>query len=249
MAHKVLQKPDQDHIHQLRIALRRFRLSIKLYEFITSTKAGNKLKKSLKKLTNSLGCLRNIDEAILYFRVHTHLSSNHQVYKNLSKLRTVQVKLIKDLLRKFDDKFDTLVIEMTSQLKSVSYTKENNISLLNYASNVSETLSKSIHANLDTSTKKKQRKSRHALRIAIRKWRYYLELFSSVLNRDYDWLLKKLKKYQSLLGQINDVASFDKLCRKMKLTPPDAKLIRSNLVADEKYLLKKFSRLLDKLPL
>jgi len=243
---KAVKHSSDDDIHYLRIALRRFRLSLKLYEYFTGKKAKRKLKASLRKLTKNLGSLRNIDEAFHYFQAHDYFSFRHAVYKDLSNMRSLQVKLMKTMLQEFDHHFDNLVKEMATSLKSLQFAEKDYLLLSAHVSSISSEFSKNIHAHLDIATNSKKRKSRHALRIAIRKWRYSLELFASVLNRDYDSLLKAMKKYQTLLGQINDISSFIKLCRCTSLTKYEIKCIDKELQADEKVLLKKLSKLVNK---
>jgi CHAD domain-containing protein len=247
---KVIINAELSDIHHLRTALRRFCLSLKLYEYFTSRKVKKSFKKSLKYLTSMLGKLRDIDEAVLYFQSHKNYSSRHQLYKNLAKMRSIYVESVKNLLNDFGGDFDNLILKMSTQLKSRSFTEESNLSLLTHVSNISTKLSHAIHASLDDILgDAKQRKSRHALRVAIRKWRYYLELFAIILNRDYDSLIKILRIYQTILGEINDIATFVKLCNAMALSPPVAKHIKKTLLLNEKHLLKKLAKLIKSKPL
>jgi CHAD domain-containing protein len=55
---KVLKKSEPDDIHDLRTALRRLRLTLKLFEYFASSEVNKKLKKSLKKLGFMLGRIR-----------------------------------------------------------------------------------------------------------------------------------------------------------------------------------------------
>jgi CHAD domain-containing protein len=134
-------------------------------------------------------------------------------------------------------------------LKIISFTKKSERSMLTFFSNLSNHYSKTIHDLLAISIESKQWKSRHALRIAIRKWRYMLEIFAVVLDRDYDLLLNQLKKYQLVLGRINDVAAFGALCKDMELSSAERKLIEITLLKEEKVLLKKFTKLIKQKPL
>jgi len=246
---KVLKKPDPDDIHDLRTSLRRLRLALKLFEYFASSDVNKKFKKSLRKLSSILGGLRNIDEALLFFHAQISFSVSHQFYKKLKTNRSLKWRRLKKLLHLFDDQFDKLVQKMTVELKAISFTKKSERSMLTFFSNLSDHYSKTIHDLLAISIESKQWKSRHALRIAIRKWRYILEIYAVVLDRDYDSLLNQLKKYQLVLGRINDVAAFGALCRDMELSSAERKLIEITLLKEEKVLLKKFSKLIKRKPL
>lgn len=241
---RVLKKSDPDDIHDLRIALRRFRVALKLFEYFTSSQAKKKFKKSLRKLTKNMGNLRNIDEAFLFFQPRVHFSDSTQLYRKLSKMRSLELRQIKKLLYRFDHQFDKIVSEMMAKLKIISFTEEYENSLLTYFSNASNNFSKTIHEILAVSTITKQPELRHALRIAIKKWRYFLEIITVVLNRNYDKVLSLFKKYQSILGQLNDVEAFGTLCRDMALPSSENKLIEICLFLEEKLLLKQLTKLI-----
>jgi CHAD domain-containing protein len=138
---------------------------------------------------------------------------------------------------------------MTAELKTISFKKKSERSMLTFFSKLSNHYFKTIHDLLAISIEPKQWKSRHALRIAIRKWRYILEIFAVVLDRDYDLLLKQLKKYQLVLGRINDVTTFGALCKDMELTHAELKLVETTLLKEEKILLKNLTKLIKQKPL
>lgn len=246
---KVLKKSDPDDIHDLRTALRRLRLALKLWEYFASSNSNKKFKKSLQKLNSILGGLRNIDEALLFFHAQSSFSASHQFYKKLKKNRSREWRRLKKLLHLFDHPFDKLVKNMAVELKVISFTKKRERSMLTFFSKLSHHYFKTIHDLLAISIESTQWKSRHALRIAIRKWRYILEIFTVVLDRDYALLLNQLKKYQLVLGRINDVAAFGALCKEMELSSAERKLVEITLLKEEKVLLKKFTKLIKQKPL
>lgn len=245
----VLKKPEPDDIHDLRIVLRRLRLTLKLFEYLTSSDVNKKFKKNLRKLSSILGGIRNIDEALLFFHAQISFSASHHFYKQLKKNQSLEWRRLKKRLHRFDHQFDKLVRNMTVELKTSSFTKKSERSMLAFFSNLSDHYSKTIRDLLAISIESKQWKSRHALRIAIRKWRYILEIFAVVLDRDYDLLLKQLKKYQLVLGRINDVIAFGALCKDMELSPAERKLVEITLRKEEQILLKKFTKLIKQKPL
>jgi CHAD domain-containing protein len=93
------------------------------------------------------------------------------------------------------------------------------------------------------------RTSRHALRIAIKKWRYFLEIISSVLDRDYTALLELLKEYQSILGRMNDIVEFEAMIETLNLSSEDRKQLKSILQAEDNVLLENLATLIEQKPL
>ncbi len=246
---KALKKSEPDDIHDLRTSLRRLRLTLKLFEHFASSKVKKKLHKSLRKLGSMLGRIRNIDEALLFFHAQISFSARHPFYKKLQKIRAREWQQLKKSLRLFDHQFDKLVQNMTAELKTISFTKKSERSMLIFFSKLSRHYFKKMQDLLAISTESKQWKSRHALRIAIRKWRYTLEIFAVVLDRDYDLLLQQLKKYQLALGRLNDVITFGAMCKDIKLSRAELKIVDTTLLKQEKMLLKKFTKLIKRKPL
>lgn len=240
----VLKKSNPDAIHDLRIALRRFRVAVKLFEQFTASNAKKRLKKCLRNLTKQLGDLRNIDEAFLFFQPRIHFSDANKLYNKLTKMRTHELNRIKKSLDRFDHRFDKLIDEMKAQLKTTTFTDVNEDALLTYFSYLSQHFSKTIHDLLIISAVTKKSELRHALRIAIRKWRYHLEMISIILNRNYANLLKLLKKYQGVLGRINDVEAFYAMCGTMAVPAAENKLIQIHLSFEEKTLLEELAKLI-----
>lgn len=61
-----------------------------------------------------------------------------------------------------------------------------------------------IHALLPLVAAPEMVEERHALRIAVKKWRYFTELLHDILGGKQQDLLVQLRQYQSLLGEMND---------------------------------------------
>jgi CHAD domain-containing protein len=243
---------DQDDIHDLRVASRRFRAALELFYPFTPKGPKAELRKNIRSLTRVLGGLRNIDEALIFFqsRVRADITADKKLILTLSELRARELRLInKELIAFEHTRLDRIVREMFAGLNEDSIRKRSGTSLLAYFSDVSIRQYLPIHRLLAGSAAPEHRLARHALRIAIKKWRYFFEIISHVLDRDYTQIQDLLKEYQSLLGQMNDIAVFKVLISKLKLPSKERTYVKSILLSEEELLLEKFTTLIERKPL
>ena len=248
----VLRGSDPAVIHDLRVATRRLRVAIKLLGPISAKTPRTALKKGVRLLTRCLGELRNVDEALLFFqsRLQSGIPGENKLCRRLSRLRTKELKRMKKALIAFDyEHLDGIMGELVVKLTEDVSTARQKLSLPAYFSNTSIEHYQPVQRLLSASTSLENRESRHALRIAIKKWRYFLEIVSPVLNRDYASLLELLKAYQSILGKLNDVSTFETLLTTLKLAPDDRDNARKLLLAEDAILLKHFRELVEHKPL
>lgn len=248
----VLKTSDLDDIHDLRVASRRFRAALELYYPFAPKSVKTELRKSVCKLTRILGGLRNIDEAHLFFqtRVKTDTTDKSAISQALSELRSRELKRIEKALASFDHRtLDRMVREMIAGMNEECITARNRFSLLAYFSEVSIRQYMPIHRSLAGSTVSGHRTARHSLRIAIKKWRYFLEIVTQILNRDYAHILDQLKEYQSLLGRMNDIVEFEGLFRSLDLPRNEQDHIEAILKAEDALLLQSFTELIEQKPL
>lgn len=252
MRRAVMNTSAPDDIHDLRVASRRFRAALDLFGPVTSKAPKTELKKSVCRLTRRLGGLRNIDEALLFFqsRARTDVSADTRLYCTLSEMRPNELKRIMKALKAFDHRhLDRMVREMIAGLNGDCIADGNSISLLAYFSDASIRQFLPIHQLLAVSSAPEHRDLRHALRIAIKKWRYFFEIVAPVLGRDYTRFLGLLKEYQSLLGRMNDVAVFEALLSTFKLSLDEREYVEATLLAEDALLLESFKELIEQKPL
>lgn len=243
----VLATSDVEAIHDLRVTSRRFRATLRLFEPWLPKKTAAELKKSTRNLTRVLGGLRNIDEALIFFREHTSAGSEtgEQVAALLAKKRPKELARITKVLTEMDQcRLDRLVQKAAGRL-----TKSKSLHLSDYFATTCTSLFQPIHKLLPAARKKNKRESRHALRIAIKKWRYFFEIMAPVLERDCSDILALLKEYQTILGRMNDVAEFETVCGKLKLSRSERSFVKETLHAEDKQLLRQLTELIKQKPL
>lgn len=248
----VLEQAGLEAIHDLRVASRRFRTAVGLFEPWLAAKDTVRLKRDIVKVTRLLGRLRNIDEALLFFQAHTPAasSSGYQLCRLLSEMRPRELERIKKRLKAFDQRrLNRKVRKVAERLREGRFAAGSRFSLAAYLSDSCIKLFQPIHDLLPAATSRERQESRHALRIAIKKWRYFFEIVAPIVGCAASPVLGLLKEYQMLLGRMNDVAEFGALCGSLELTRHERGFVEELLQAEEKLLLQEFIALVEQKPL
>ncbi|GAC1465518.1 MAG: CHAD domain-containing protein [Desulfuromonadaceae bacterium] len=249
---EVLKTSELEAIHDLRVTSRRFRAAVGLFNPWIPAKSAALLKKRIRKLTRLLGGLRNLDEALLFFRLRTPAESGggYQICRILSAMRPVELARIEKALTAFDlHSLNRTVRKAAARLKEERIADSGNSSLPVYFSDTCIRLYQPIHDLLPGATSREHRESRHALRIAIKKWRYFFEIVAPVLGHDYSSTVGLLKEYQTILGCMNDVAVFGALCGRLALSRHERGFVETILQAEDALLLQKLTELIEQKPL
>lgn len=216
----VLKGGSQEDIHDLRVASRRFRAAFALLEPLTHPGAARIVVRRVRRITRTLGALRNLDEALAFFTAHAGENEPSTLLKWLARLRKKEQRQVLAKLKEFKPrKLDPLVREMVAGLSLESLHNDKQPQFSAYLSNTSLRLFGAIQTQLPEAMVVTNTEERHALRIAIKKWRYFLEIVGRIVEQDYGSLLERLKAYQSLLGSMNDMTAFARLCREADLKP------------------------------
>lgn len=247
---EVLINSDVEAIHDLRVVSRRFRAALQLFDPWLPPKATARLKKSTRKLTRVLGGLRNIDEALLFFREHLPANTGNHICRKLSPLRSNERELVTHALTSFDHRdCGRMLKKAAAQMTAKHIAACGNDSLASYFTGISHRRFQPVHKLLPVAMIPAEHASRHALRIAIKKWRYFFEIAAPVTGQDYDAILGQLKEYQTILGRMNDLTEFGALCGRLKLTRRERNCIEDTLRTEEELLLRNLTELIDRTPL
>lgn len=248
----VLRSFDIDAIHDLRVASRRFRAALAIFEAWLPQRNTAPLNKNIRRLTRVLGHLRNIDEALLFFRLHTPAEAvrSYQFRYLLAQMRSAEMAKIKAVLNDFDHRrLGRLAWKMAARLEEQQSASIISAPLAAVLPAICTRLYQPIHELLPAATSSEQRQARHALRIAIKKWRYFFEIAGPVLQRDYSAILGQLKEYQTILGRMNDVIEFAALCGALPLCRHERLFIEATLRTEDDLLLQELSSLIKQKPL
>ena len=246
----VLKSCGHEDIHDLRVASRRFRAALNLLSPLCTGKDVKKLSRQVRRLTQALGNLRNLDEALHFFGSHAPQSGLAAFMTRLSAMRESEQQQVIEAVKDFrPGKLDALVREMVAGI-TVDATKKTGTPLFPvYLSNTSIGLFKTIQSLLPSALCFENSEQRHAMRIAIKKWRYFLEIVSRIVERDHSAVLERIKRYQSLLGSMNDMTVFLEMCRESGASTEDREAAEQIIRAETGRLFDEFIALAENEPL
>lgn len=185
-------------LHNMRVATRRLRAALKIFQRIIPRKA-KKNRTELQKLGRMLGKKRDFD-IFAEFVFHT-VNTKSTSFLKLARLRN---QLQKQILTMLESKYYATLIEMLAQLKTVA-TKKNILKVSQ--SRIRKELYKVLEIGL-TLDSEADDTTLHKLRIAIKKLRYICEFFEPVVSKyicPLGRFIEKTKEIQDLLGDHQDV--------------------------------------------
>jgi len=233
---RVLRQGDIDSIHDLRVASRRMRATVGLFAPFMAARTVKKISKALRRVTRALGRLRNIDEAVIYFGALP--APLPALAGMLHADRQEELKAVRDVLKPFPrQEMDRMLRESVAELAGTPCDDQ---ALPVYLSEKSIQRYQAVYDLLVPATIPENVETRHALRIAIKKWRYLLETLGQICQHDYSATLETLKEYQSLLGSLNDMLEFAALCDTLTLPVHEREEIKVALARDSAAYLARF---------
>lgn len=239
---------DVEHIHDLRVASRRLRGAIEQLGPFIGTERMDRLRRPIRRLTRELGLVRNLDEALLYLE-KTGADGLEPLLASLEQQRKQEVAQARRSL----ELLDCIKLERQIRAAAAALVTPDNIAsqgLLALLSERNLDLYRPIHALLPLVAAPEMVEERHALRIAVKKWRYFNELLHDLLKRPQSDLLELLRQYQTLLGDMNDRVVIAGLLREAADLPEAVrKTVLDGIAREQRKLLKKLSALLDKKPI
>ena len=222
-----LRHDDVDTVHDLRVSTRRLRSALNIFGQFYDNSQKTWAKGAVRQLTRQIGLLRDLDEGLLFFSQQNKDDSIYGKEKPfLPLLRELQSRRNKEAakVRVLLKRLDRNVIE--KHLKRISAASEPEscysdqlgvISLPGYLSEASIRLYNDIYEFLPPACTTQDVIQRHDLRIAIKRWRYFLEIVSEISGQDYSSKLELLKDYQNLLGHLNDLEVFWNLANECRI--------------------------------
>lgn len=239
---------DVEHIHDLRVASRRLRGAIEQLGPFIGTERMDRLRRPIRRLTRELGLVRNLDEALLYL-AKTGADGLEPLLASLEQQRKQEVAQARRSL----ELLDCIKLERQIRAAAAALVTPDTIAsqgLLALLSERNLTLYRPIHALLPLVAAPEMVEERHALRIVVKKWRYFTELLHDLLKRPQSDLLGLLRQYQTLLGDMNDRVVIAGLLREAAdLSETVRKTVLDGIAREQRKLLKKLTALLDEKPI
>lgn len=224
---------DAEYLHQLRVGLRRLRESLRAFRLIVPRACAEEIVAPLRPLAPALGAARDWD--VFYSRllelaraaggadgVRQTLLRNAAARRHAAQLR---------LRRAIGGKRFALWLQAAWHwLAQAPWRKERTVPaaarkrrLATHAKAVLKRMRRRLRregARLDWD----DASARHAFRIRLKRFRYACELFRAAFeDRPAARFIKRLKRMQDLLGDLNDVAVAQRLLAELIAAPPKAR--------------------------
>ncbi|TFG90808.1 MAG: CHAD domain-containing protein [Syntrophobacterales bacterium] len=249
---------DPEDIHDLRVASRRLREGLSLFCRCYPVERISHLRKAVRKITDILGELRNIDECLGFLREETkELGPEHGIELAgcidlyLGKRLNAQKQLKLDLRKikpKALRKYFVRTINAPYLFNPPQDAADPFRSIDDFAR---ESVDQRLATVLDLVPEARipqQAACQHRLRIAVKHYRYRIEVLSPFLKDGYRNDHAQVKDYQDILGRIHDLDVFMDLVRGMALSHVTESAIADLLLAKREESFKAFCTKLETVP-
>jgi len=219
---------DPEDIHDLRVASRRLREGLSLFRRSYPAERIVWLRKAVRKITNILGDLRNIDEYLAFLREETkELGPEHRVelaafVDHYQEQRSSARKQLKRDLRKTKPKtlrkYFVRTIHSPFLFDPPPDAVDPFMPIDDYGRTCIDQRLSAVLLLVPQARVPEDAASQHQLRIAVKHYRYRMEVLSPFLDDGFRTVHAHVKEYQELLGRIHDLDVFLALLREMGLS-------------------------------
>lgn len=209
---------DRDEVHDLRVASRRLREGLALFSPVLPRRKFAKLSRKVKRVTRSLGDLRNADEAFLFFSSLDSRESSgcrEQTDQLVLHLAGLQKQARESLERQLAE-LDALGIgkDFRALLRPAPFKKRSVDPFTRTGLFAGEAFAERVllvEELFPAGLREEDAVAQHRLRIAFKKLRYRLEILAPLLEDEGEELRRVLKRYQDLLGRLHDLDVFSEM--------------------------------------
>lgn len=192
----------EEDIHDIRVASRRLRTGIPIFSACFDSKESSKWIKALKSLTDALGNARDHDVFIKYLGKY----DNQTLTDIIERLKDGREKSYSLARKKISKTYKSGILEdIVSNLKEIDCSEENCYALGLANICVRYSAVENASQNLEDAYNKA---GHHKMRIAVKKFRYCLEVFSPLFDDNLSEEISSLKELQDSLGKMHDCDVF-----------------------------------------
>jgi triphosphatase len=226
-------------LHQMRIALRRFRAAISVFSQVVGDRDSGRIKAELRWITGELGPVRDLD--VFVAEVLTPLRNQHGTKPGITALcRDFQRRRARAHLEAAaavtSARFRTLTLNAMGWIEAGPWSKNrDDLARLRRARPITRHATEELgrrrakFRKMDKTLNELSPAKRHKLRIRVKKLRYAIEFFADLFPREKSAKrckasLSALKELQGALGALNDVATRESLASSIAMSrPPTAR--------------------------
>ncbi|QSV45821.1 CHAD domain-containing protein [Geobacter benzoatilyticus] len=239
---KVRKTFDLQDIHDLRVSSRRLREGLDLFAPVYPP-ALSRRSRTVRKVTRLLGAMRNADEAILFFRemaVGLPPRFEGELGGFIARLESVRRHELR-LLEKRLEKFDVATIRSGfANIVAAPFVFPRHNSGIDPFTPIVHFAAASLEARLaellplvPAACREEASEAQHVLRIAVKRYRYCLEIFADLVTDGYEEILAVCKEWQEWLGTMHDLDVFAGMVRDGGL-PSEVECVILNAVAERR---------------
>jgi CHAD domain-containing protein len=203
-----IKSPNPDSVHDLRVAIRRFTQALSVFKPCFPGKDTRKIRRRLKKLMLDAGDVRNNDIALKILSKSRKTEAASLRPRIQSQRKEASRILIGALKRRMERKSS---LKWRAALESALATGDEAFCAVAIEETARQILPRMAKDFLErgnaASEEKASPEKLHHFRIASKKFRYTLELFTPLYGPSLNGWLESIKSVQTLLGDINDCAT------------------------------------------
>lgn len=193
---------DADHIHDLRVAIRRYTQGLRIFKHLLNRGGVRKMRRRLRTIMDLCGAIRNCDIALEVLhaagaRIPVLLTGR------IAKTRSHAERDLGDLLKDANILKKTKVWEGWLRAKASSNQSINSTARRILIPLTKEFLDAGVDAASPTSTPMEM----HQFRLKGKRIRYSMEIFGTLAGFDSETWIAKVRELQEHLGAINDCAT------------------------------------------
>jgi CHAD domain-containing protein len=256
---KVLETFDAEDIHDLRVSSRRLREGLELFAPCYPPENLTRLIRKVRRVTRLMGEIRNADEAILYFSALTDELDGpcrpdlEKLVKTFQKNRGKGLKRLRLGLREmvpgsWRDRFRR-GISSPSLFNPPAGGVDLFAPLADFARGALDARFADVMKLLPDACLPGEIEAQHLLRIAVKHFRYRMELLGTLVGPRFADLHAVVKGYQDVLGNMHDLDLFAGIVRGEKFPPMTEQRVLDAITSKRAGLYSEFIRKLEVTPI
>lgn len=212
---------EEEQLHDLRVASRRLREALALFEPCLPSDETRKLSKRVRKVTRMLGPIRNADEAHLFFlelKQSSRLIDTAVLDELLGAVEQerepARSQLATILRHPRERRLTAMLLDALHDRLNLFRGQKANpfLDFRTFAEGALTERAESLAVLLPAASMEEDPAAQHRLRIAVKKMRYRVELIEPQLP-SASVLRDKLKSHQEVLGKLHDLDVFTGMVR------------------------------------
>jgi CHAD domain-containing protein len=254
-----LKTSDVEDIHDLRVASRRLREGLALFAPCYPAADINRLVRKTRQITRLLGDIRNADEALAFWQVLAD-KVDEDGYSELEQLIESFRKDRRKLLRKLHAGLNKLSPSSlrdqylrTINSPSLFTLQPNGIDLFaplaGFAKGSIDARLAEVMKGLPEARKCGEVEAQHLLRIAVKHFRYRMEILSPLIGTRYGALHAAVKGYQEVLGKMHDLDVFAAIIQGQEMSTHTEDVVLKIIESQRETLFMDFTGMLEAVPL